>query len=345
MFHYIIILFPEPGACRIVSNLFKPIRNCTLGCNQLVFGIGRAAVFVQENTFLPVTAAAHFRVYYSNAGIIGRRSFTGSFSPFGFEFCLIGISICIPHYAAAISTPRPVIPASCFGCKRARCIGRNVFRRHKVCFFRFALRFQILCIVADGFRTVPCIGSPGKLFNILSIAVFDNRCRGNNDFSLYVVIGNLTYIKSSVRLIVYGNIRAAVSHINLTITGTDNAAGQVNTASFCFNVFGNQITGLGVIIHLHNVFVGSVALFYMFPAVIDLVQCFRANFDCFRCIIGSRCLNGRVQFHFGYYRRIGAETALDQAVNVDPFRRDEYVIPEDIPALARGYRSLVCCIS
>ena len=251
----------------------KALVYCAFCHNQLIIIVLNFLIRVQEGAWKHFAAAAQFQSPYLKACIVVGISVLRSFAPFFFEILFIGVLIRILIHAPFTGAFRPIISASCFRVKISRTLPGRLFA-----YSGFVGVLHVLCIILDGFRIVSRIRGPGKFFLFISLITHNVR-RGNNNFPLYIVIGNLTDIKGLVRIVDDRNIRTAVRHNDPPVTGTDDTAGQIHIAAFGFNIFRYQFSGFGIVINLDNIFISSVPLVLrirhiylnMPPAVVDLV--------------------------------------------------------------------------
>ena len=255
----------------------KALVYCAFCHNQLIIIVLNFLIRVQEGARKHVTAAPQFQISYLKTCIVDGFSVLRSCAPFFFEILFIGVLIRILIHAPFTGAFRPIISATCFRGKSSRTRPGRLFR-YEIFLSVFVSGLQVLCIVLDGFRIVSRIRGPGKFFLFISLITYNVR-RGNHDFPLHIVIGNLAYIKCLVRIVYDRNIRTAVRHNDPPITGADDTAGQIHIAAFGFNIFRYQFSGFGIVINLYNIFISSVPLvrrirhlfLNMPPAVVDLV--------------------------------------------------------------------------
>ena len=153
----------------------------------------------------------------------------------------------------------------------------------------------------------------------------------NSNPALDVVVQQRTRGQVSGSGIGDGDFRAPVRRQDPAVTGAGDAPRQVDLAALGIDVFHHQPFGLGIVIHLYDVFVSAGrGVVHRLIAVIDLVHgtAFNSNLlaGVFHLLdIGlAECIRPDI-------RHVLAVAALEQAVHVDIRRRNVDAVPGYTP--------------
>ena len=144
-------------------------------------------------------------------------------------------------------------------------------------------------------------------------------------FAFNIVVQYFPYIQVIRRFIIDCDVSPAVRCQDPAVARAGNAAGQINPASFCINVFQYQLLILRVVIHLRHVFKGADGMIkYRLAAIVHLIHGTALNSHFIR--LSHEAVN---ILDISDFRFVFAVAALDEAVHVNIRCRDIHAVAGD----------------